>query len=174
MDDKRKKRLAILKKQNYLNQILPDILNQLSKIEPQISNAKVVQMENMEEFLSRLRGAANLINTSITKRATKQNPQIIYEILKTVSKDINKENYFSISKLRELWIAELNTQFITDNFEKIIEIDGDDFTIYDKSLNNGLWVDLSKEYFINSGVVSYEWVYEMKIWGEEWTKELLR
>ncbi len=174
MDEKRKKRLAILKKQNYLNQILPDILNQLSKIAPQIPNAKVVQMENMETFLRRLRGKTNLINTSITKRATKQNPHIIYEMLKTVSKCIDKENYFSISKLRELWIVELNTQFITNNFEEIIKIDGDSFTIYDKNLTNGLWIDLSQDYFINSGVVSYEWVYEMKIWGEEWTQELLR
>ncbi len=174
MDKDKKNRLRILKKQNQLNNILPNLLTRLARIEPQFYNAKNMRMEEVEYFLSRLRGEGSFFETMITKITTKQTPQIIYTMFDKISKYMDKENYFSISKLRELWFVEINTKFIVENFEKIIQIDGDTFYIYDKNLKNGLCVDLSDDYFIKDKKVTYEPVYEFKIWGNEWANEFLK
>ncbi len=172
MDETKKKRLANLKKQNHLNQILPKILNQLIEIEPNLEQATILQIEEIEELMMRLRG--NNRTTTIIKRAAQSNPKTIYETLARVSNQINQKNYFSINQLQELWYAEVNTKFIIENFEKVIEIDGDSFVIHDKELENGLWVDLNEEYWTTEDNTNYEWIYELTVWGEDWTSQILK
>jgi len=167
MNEVKKKRLSILKKQNRLNQILPNILNRLIEIEPNLGQAKILQIVEIEELLMRIKG--NNHETTIIKRASQSNPKTIYEIFEKISDKINQKNYFSTNQLLELWYAEVNTKFIIKNFEKVIEIDGDLLIIHDKELNNGLWLDLNEEYWTSENTTNYEWVYEMKVWGKDWT-----
>ncbi|WP_345170142.1 hypothetical protein [Algibacter aquimarinus] len=172
MNESEKKRLALLKKANRLGMILPKYLNRLMDVEPKFETAKILDSNKIEEMVINLNG--NNKEIIITKRASKRNPTVIQETLKMLSQELDSDNYFSINKLQELWFAELNTFFVVANYEKIIEIDGDLFIVHDKEVKNGLWVDLNEEYWTTENTTNYEFVYELKIWGSEWTNKLLK
>lgn len=172
MNELDKKRLALLRKVNKLRMILPKYLNQLIEVEPKLKNAKILDSIQVEEMVTTLNG--NNKQTIVIKRAQKTNPIEIHKTLQILSNELDSDNYFSINKLQELWFAKLNTKFVVDNYKKIIDIDKDLFIIHDKELKNGLWVDLNEEYWTTENVTSYEFVYELKIWGNKWTSKLLR
>ena len=172
MNESEKKKLAHLKKANRLGMILPKYLNQLISIEPQLANARILDSIQIEEMIIALNG--NNKETIITKRASQRNPTEIQNTLNMLSSNLKSENYFSINKLQELWFAELNTKFVVDNYEKIIEIDEDLFVVHDKEMKNGLWVDLNEEHWTTGNKTDYEFVYELKIWGSKWTSKLLK
>ena len=171
MNELEKKRLALLKKANRLGMILPKYLDRMIEIEPILGNAKIIDSIQIEEMVIKLNG--NNKETIVTKRASKRNPTSIQETLKMLSNELNSDNFFSINKLQELWFAELNTKFVIDNYEKIIEIDEDLFVVHDKQIENGLWIDLNEEYWTTGNKTNYEFVYELKIWGSKWTSKLL-
>ena len=170
MNEIEKKRLSILKKQNYLNRILPKYLVGLIGIEPKLESATILQIEEVEVLISRLR--RNNRETVLIKRATKSNPEKIARVLEKLTDKLNHQNYFSINNLQEVWFAEVNTKFVIGNFEKIIDIDGDTVIVHDREAKNGLWIDLNEEYWTTENQVNYEWVYEIKVWGEDWTDRI--
>jgi len=172
MNKSEKEKLAILKKANRLKMILPKYLDRLIAIEPKLADARILDSSQIEDLIIKLNG--NNKETIVIKRATKLKPIKILNTLKILSDELNSENYFSINKLQELWLAEINTKFISENYEKIIEIDEDLLVVYDKEMKNGLWIDLNEEYWTKEGKTNYEFVYEIRIWGSKWTNKLLK
>jgi len=166
-----KRKLKYLKKANQLKLILPKYFKPLLSIEPKLEHAKILKGEQIEQMIIEI----NSTNREVVvfKRTRKNCPLEISNTLKSLSSHLNKVNYFSINKLQELWFAELETTFVIENFENILEIDGDLLVVHDKGLKNGLWVDVNEEYWTTDGKTNYEWVYELKIWGAEWTKQTM-
>jgi len=171
MNKSDKERLALLKKANRLGMLLPRYLNRLSEIEPEFERAGILDAIRIDKM--RIELNASNRETILIKRSPKSKPSTIHDILKLLKNELGKVNYFSIDKLMELWFAELNTSFLIDNFEKVIDIDEDLFIVHDKELKNGLWLDLNEEYWTTENVTNYEFIYELKIWGSTWTNLLV-
>ena len=172
MNEDRKERLLNLKKKNRLNQILPNILTSLIQIEQNFEQAHILPISEIDDMLMKIR--TDNRETIIIKKTPQSNLKSIHQIFEKLSHHLNQKNYFSTSKLIKLWYAEINTTFLIDKFKEVIEVDGDLFIVHDKELKNGLWLDLSEEYWRKEEDVNYEWVYELKIWGKDWTSELIR
>ena len=166
-----KKRLSILKKQNRLKQILPDLFNRLKEVEPKLEGAIILNVEEVEEL--HFKSNRNNQETVLIQKTTISEPSLIYNVLNKLANKLNQKNYFSIGKLSQLWYAEINSKFVVTNFEKIIQIDSNFFIIHDKALNNGLWIDMSKENWYKDGEANLIYVYELKVWGQDWTSQLV-
>ena len=170
MNETERKRLSLLRKRNHLNQILPKILGQLISIESELENARTIEVEEVQELVYKLR--ENNQETTFIKRVPQSNPELIYSLLEILKNELDTHNLFSTDKLHELWYVEVNTKKIASRFEEVVNIDEDCFLIHDIKLQNGLSLDINEEYWIRGDTTTREWVYELKVWGEEWTTEL--
>ena len=170
MNDSDRNRLTLLRKRNRLGQILPKMSTRLIQIEPDLANAKIIPIEGIENLVKKQR--VDNRETVLIKRAPKSNPKPIYIFLEILADRLNSNNLFSTYELQDYWYAEINTKNLAFEFEKIIEIDGNLFIVHDIKMKNGFWIDMNEENWTTKGKTNYEWIYEMKIWGKEWTSEI--
>ena len=71
-----------------------------------------------------------------------------------------QKQYFTTHKFYDTCFLLIDTSFCVDNYEKLIELDGDTFFIYDRDVKNSLWVDTSEEHWRDKE--EYTWTYELR------------
>ena len=95
-------------------------------------------------------------------------------IISNLKPVLNQSNYFSIYNLTEYWFAKINTSFVAPLYERILEIDGDGFYVYDQKFENGFCVDIYEQHYSKGGESVCRAGYEIGVWGEDWTRYLLQ
>jgi len=169
-NEQRGKQIKILRRQEDRNKRLPVLLDELSKI----TNRKfvvneVLTTEQIDEHQIQLNGADfnfNYLNLSFpVNKASELN-----KVLSVLKDKLSQTNYFTLSQFCDIAILNINTDFIIDKFEDLINFDKDTFTVYDHNYKNGLWIDLIQEYWHLDSKTEFIWIYELRIFGKDWIK----
>ncbi len=166
--DQRKNRLSFLRNQEHRKKQLPVFLKNLSKtIGRKFEEKDVLSIQETEKFFSKAKhdnfGKVALITTLPISQS-----KILKDILSGFSIILNdKLNYFTTSKAWDSFCLLIDTSFVINNFEKIIEFDGDTFYVFDPNLVNGLWIDLFEDHQNKNPLT-----YELRVWGADWMNKL--
>lgn len=170
--EQRQERLVFLRKQQYRNKQVPELLRVVSDIaNMHLSDKDVLSIEQTVELARNIKyknfGQASL---DVTFPVAQSNN--LKAVFSSLSYDINKINYFTTAKNWEYFFLLTDTSFVIDNFQKIIELDGDTFYVYDQVLANGLYVDTNEDYWTEENKTIYVWTYTLRVWGVDWIEKI--
>jgi len=168
--EQRQDRIKMLRRQEDRKRRLPVLLADLSVIaNRQFSESDVLPIEQIDEHRIQLNSSDfgfNFLNISFpVDKAT--------DLLKTLialSDKLSQSNYFALSHFSDIAVLDIKTDFVIDKFEDIVKLDKDTFTIYDHNYKNGLWIDISQEYWYLDNKTQFIWIYELRVFGKEWIK----
>lgn len=166
----RQEEIKILRRQEDRNKRLPILLVELAKItNRQFLLHDVLTIEQIDEQQIQLSSSDfdfNYLNLSFpVDRASE-----LHKLLLALKDKLFQTNYFALSHFCDIAVLNIQTDFIIDNFEGIINFDKDTFTIYDHVYKNGLWLDLFQDYWYLDNETQFIWIYELRIFGKDWIK----
>ncbi|WP_185250306.1 hypothetical protein [Elizabethkingia anophelis] len=166
----RKNRINILRKESERNKNIPRFISSISEIAcHEIIAENFLEISDIEEHQININSAnfsSNYLNLSFPKYQSEE----ISNLLLSLKINLDKINLISFSHHFETILLKTNCEFVIKNFEKLIELDGDMFTLYDLNYENGLYIDLSEEYWFLNDKTKRIWTYELRIYGKEWIK----
>ncbi|MCO4291391.1 hypothetical protein NF867_00765 [Solitalea sp. MAHUQ-68] len=149
---------------------LPGLLENLSAIaNKQFSDDDVLSIEQIDEHQIQLNSSDfdfNFLNISFP---VDKSTDLLKRLL-TIKEKLSLTNYFSLSNFSDIAVFNIKTDFVIDNFEDIIKLDNDTFSLYDHNYKNGLWIDLFQEYWYIDNKTQFIWIYELRVFGTEWIK----
>jgi hypothetical protein len=165
-------RLKYLRRQKNLERRLPEFLSSLSNIAgQQITHDDVSSIEETDNVWAKIRNNDELLQISISISFPYRNKQIFNRVLETLFSTLSgKRQYFTTDKFYQECFLLLDTSFCINNYEKVIETDGDAFYIYDNDLSNGLCIDTHEEHWEDKA--EYLWTYELKVFGLDWVDKI--
>jgi len=169
-NEQRGKQIKILRRQEDRNKRLPVLLDELSKItNRQFSASDVLTIEQIDEHQIQLNSSDfnfNYLNLSFPVEKASE----LHKLLLALKDKFSQTSYFTLNQFCDIAIFNINTDFIIDKFEGLIKFGKDTFTVYDHNYKNGLWVDLSQEYWYLDNKTEFIWIYELRIFGRDWIK----
>ena len=171
--DHRHERIKYLRKQEERKQRLPDFLNSLSAIAGQcITEKDVISIEDTDEVWTRIHKNEKLQQVNLSVSFPIGTKQIEKGFSRTAGLLAGQKQYFTTHKFYETCFLLIDTSFCVDNYERLVEYDGDTFFIYDKELNNSLWVDTSEAHWRDKE--EYTWTYELRVRGVDWIDKIYK
>lgn len=153
---------------------LPDFLTSLTIISGRpITDADVVSIENTDLIWEKVFKNETLQQANLSVSFPYRNKEKLVIVFNALKSSISgRKQYFTTSKFYETCFLHIDTAFCIDNYEKLIEFDGDTFYIYDEDINNGLWVDTSEEHWADKE--EYCWTYELRVRGVDWIDKIYK
>lgn len=172
--EERKERMKILKRQDDRKSRLPILLLALSKItNKSFSESDVLALDQIDEHHIAINSSDfkfNYLNQSFPKEHVLD----LKNSLLALNKQLSQVNYLSVSNYSDIAILHINTDFVINHFEELINLDNDTFRIYDRTYQNGLWIDVFQEYWYLDDQAQFIWIYELRVFGKEWIKHIVK
>ena len=170
--EERKERIKYLVRKEDRKKRLPEMLKNLMSITEEIfTENDVLTLEQIDAFQTNLNGADfgfNYLNLSFPKSQVEK----LKELLSELGKELSQTNYFRLNQFSEIAVLTTDTKFVIESFEEIINFDEDTFSIYDHNFKNGLWIDLSEEFWYEMNKSERIWIYEIRIFGKDWINKI--
>ncbi len=168
----RKERIKHLRKQEDRKHRLPDFLNSLSIIAGRpFTNADVVSIEDTDLIWEKIHKNENLQQANLSVSFPYRHKEKLTSVFNALKNSLlGRKQYFTTSKFYETCFLHVDTAFCIENYERLIEFDGDTFYIYDENISNGLWVDTSEEHWADKE--EYCWTYELRVRGVDWINKI--
>ena len=166
--EQRQERIALLRRQEDRKRRLSNFLHSLSNIAGQpISEGDVLSVEETDRTWSQIHKNEELQQASLSVSFPYRDKEKLTAVFKSLESTLRgQKQYFTTHKFYGSCFLFINTSFCIDNYEKLIEYDGDTFYIYDKEMQNGIWVDTSEHHWRDQE--EYLWTYELRVRGLEW------
>ncbi|WP_347159367.1 hypothetical protein [Pontibacter chitinilyticus] len=172
-EQSRQDRIQHLRKEQERKDYLSDFLASLSNIaEKNISKESVLSLEEVNTVTNRIHYRNSQVPTYIINFPFSQADKL-REIFSCLRQNLSEENcYLTSYRFYKSIILLLDSSFIIDKFEEVIELDGNAFYIYDREIENGLMLDSNEENWTENGKTEYVWTYELRVWGKEWVNKI--
>ena len=171
--EERNERLKILRRQDDRKSRLPILLLSLTKMtNKSFLESDVLTIDQIDEHQKAINSSDfsfNYLNQSFPKDRIKD----LKMLLLALDKQLSQENYLSVGNYSDIAILKMNTDFVINHFDELIHLDNDTFRIYDRTYQNGLWIDVFQEYWYLDDQAQFIWIYELRVFGKEWIKQLV-
>ena len=170
----RQDRIKYLRKQEERKRRLPEFLNSLSLIVGlPITQNDVISIEETDDIWTRIHENEKLQQANLSLSFPYRDKDKLTTVFKALKNSLTgQKHYFTTHKFYETCFLLIDTSFCVDNYEKLIEYDGDTFFIYHKELNNSLWVDTSEEHWRDKEKST--WTYELRVRGVDWIDKIYK
>jgi len=166
----RKERIRILRRKDDRKTRLPNMLIELSKItKSQFSENEVLTIEQIDIHKIHVQ-YSNFNSCYLNIHFPIEKASELSKTLNTLSDELSKKNYLILSDFSDIAVLNVNTNFIVDKFEEIIQLDKNSLTLYNHIYQNGLCIDLFEEYCYFDNETKKSFVYELRIFGKDWIK----
>lgn len=170
--EERRKRIKALQRQQDRNRRLPELLSGISIIiRKEITEKHVLTIEEVDTHEIELNSSDfdfNYLNISFPQEKVGE----LQEKVGVLSNELDQTNYLSLHQWMDIAVLKVNTSFVVDNIEQLIEFDKDSFYIHDTNYKNGLWIDLYTEYWFLDGKAELTPILELRVFGKEWMKKV--
>ncbi len=164
----RQDRIKYLRKQEDRKRRLPDLLTFLTDVSGQpITETDVLSIDKTDEIWTNVRNCETLNQTYFSVSFPYRDKAKLTTVFKALQSSLSgQKQFFTTHKYQDTCLLLVDTTFCVDNYDKIIEFDGDTFYIYDNELKNGLWIDTNEEHWTEKQ--EYLWTYELRVRGLDW------
>ncbi len=158
----RQDRIKYLRKQEERKRRFPDFLSSLSAIAGKSITVKdVLSIEETDEVWTRVHKNEKLQQANLSVSFPYRDKDKLTKVFQALRSSLaGQKQYFTTHKFYDTCFLLIDTSFCVDNYEKLIELDGDTFFIYDRDVKNSLWVDTSEEHWRDKE--EYTWTYEQR------------
>ncbi len=170
--EERQNRIKLLRQQEDQKKRLPYLLSNLSNIAGiQFSESHVLTFQEIDVHQINQNSSDfdfNYLNISFPQTKLSD----LVDKLQFFSAELNQTNYLTFHRWAEIAVLKINTSFIINNLERLIELDKDSFYVHDTAYKNGLWVDLYRDYWFMDGAAELRQILELRIFGKHWIKKI--
>jgi hypothetical protein len=174
LNDNRQDRIKYLRKQEHLKRRLPEFLSSLTLIAGlPITVNDVLSIEEADKIWTRIHKNEKLQQANLSVSFPYRDKGKLTTVFKALQSSLTgQKQYFTTHKFYEICFLLIDTSFCADNYEKLIEYDGNTFFIYGNDLNNSLSVDTSEEHWRDKE--EYTWTYELRVHGVDWIDKIYK
>ncbi len=153
---------------------LPDFLNFLATVGKTLFNENdVLSIDKTDEIWKQIRENEIFHIASFSIAFPFKEKDKLKTVFSALRNDLmGIKQYFTTYRFYENCLLHIDTSFCIDNFEQLIEFDGDSFYIYDSELKNGLVMEASEEHWEKKA--EYVWTFELEVWGEDWIQKVVK
>ncbi|MFY0482228.1 hypothetical protein ACI6PS_06435 [Flavobacterium sp. PLA-1-15] len=170
--EERKDRIKYLARKEDRKKRLPGLLKDLMEITQEVfTENDVLTLEQIDALKTNI-NASGFNFTHLNLSFPKNQSEDLKKLLSEMVNELSQTNYFRLYSFSDIAVLTTNTNFIIHNFEEIINLDQDLFTVYDSHLENGLWIDLNEEFRYEINNSERIWIYEVRIFGKDWIKKV--
>ncbi len=170
--EQRQDRIKYLRRQQDRKYRLPDFISFINTIsEKPVTENDVVSIEESDNIWNRIHTSEIFSESSFCFSFPIEKELNFLNLFSSLKDDLlRNKQYFTTNKFYDECFLNIETAFCIENYNRIIEYDGDTFYIYDHTISNGLWVDTNEGHWRNKG--EHRWTFELKVFGLEWIEKV--
>ena len=171
--ESRVERIKVLKRLEERRRRLPKLLSDLSQIlNKHIDEDNILSLYEIDNQLIELNSTDfdfNYLTLSFPKDKAKQ----IKDRLNSILRSNNDSFFVSLSSSANIVVAKLSLIDVIEHFDELIELDGDAIWLCDENYKCGFTIDLYQEYWFYEEQLQFLWIYELKVYGNDWIKTII-